>query len=239
MKLMSPTQLKDTKAVELQRDLLRTQELNELADKARKNLANAQADFTKTLSDNRQQWAKDENEHAKRVTEMGKEIETLEARQAKALEPVHLREKEADELLAKAQSLLTEVKQREENAQGLISIFQDKLDNLGAREQDVITSENRARLMLTGAEQQQEHVKTQVASLTKAIADFATEKLAWNDKMGDRSEDLEMQELSLKAKAENLKRTEEALVNWELQLKDREGTLKRNLERLSPYKSNV
>lgn len=238
MRLLTQKEVGDAKAAELQRDLLRTTELNEQADQIRVKLSQAEADFSATLARHRTEWAQEEGEHAKRVTEMTKEVESLERRKEIALEPIILKERDADNLLKDARNLLNAARLRETDAIELGETLQDRLDELGEREQNIIANESRARMMVQGAERQQEQVKLQSVNLTEAIKNFASDKIEWERQREEEKSSLIMHKRSLDARKESLERTEEALNAREKRLIDREGVLKRNYERLkiSPLK---
>lgn len=235
MKLLTPNQANETKANELQRDLLRTQELQEQADKVRKDLASAESDFRGTLAKHREDWSTAEQEHAERIVEMSEEVEALEMRKRKALAPIILREQEATQTLKKAQELLLSVQQREQEVQELTEKLQDQLDEVGAKAQDLMFKDSRLTSMEKGILQQQESAKVQQVALSDAIKDFADEKLEWKRKIDQNAEETTLRELSLNAKQESIDRMETSLKEWEVRLNDREEVLKRNMERLSPY----
>lgn len=117
MKLLSIKQTKQIEEVNRSVDIMRMQELNKAADIARKNLAEAEADFNATLARNRERWAQEEAEHVSRTHEMEQEIYTLENRKKASLES------NQDDLEALAEKL------------------QDKLDAVGEKEQDLIQFE--------------------------------------------------------------------------------------------------
>ncbi len=240
MKLMNPVELGNAKAAELQRDLLRTNEMEENADRVRKKMAQAEDDFKKTLAGQRDQWIKEEEQHNIKARAMEREIEQLEIRKEKALEPVHLKEEEAENLLTKAQNLLTSVKKREDESVELVEVLQNRLDELGEREQDIIANESRARMMVDGAQKQQEQVKLGTAKLTEAIKSFANDRLAWEQDKKREEGEISMRKQSLEAQADSQKRTATELENWELRLKDKEGVIDRKIIRMrnmSPYNS--
>ena len=114
MKLLSLKQVNDTRATEVARDILRTQEIQEVADKTRKSLANAQADFSNTLASHKERWAKEEEKYKERKVKMEREIDILEKRKTQALIPISMYQKEADEKMKEAHNFLLEAKKKEE-----------------------------------------------------------------------------------------------------------------------------
>lgn len=234
MKLLTPQVLKDGRASEQAREALRIKEMNEASDKARKQLANAQAEFNLILSQNRVRWANEEEEHGKRLSQMIKEIDILEAKKVQALIPIEMYKKEADELFNEAQKTLDQAKEKETKADELTERFQDKLDELGAREQDIIKVEQKLSLQQQGILIQQEQTKTGIKQLNKTIEEFTVTKQNEEKELADKKVNLILLERTLIAKEETLKQTEQSLNSLARQLEDRRATLERAFKRLSP-----
>lgn len=237
MKLLSPSIRKDTEESERQLGLLRMQEQQKEANRIRKELANAEADFKAVLAKNRTQWAKEEQDHEDRIMEMKKEVAELEDRKAQALIPVKMYEAQAHQYLEQAQEALKTAHRREKDADALNDLLQDKLDAVGQKEQDLSLLEATLTARQAGIEQQTEQVQDGVKSLNKEMQGFARLKEAIEADLREKRIALTLKERSLSAKEKKLERKEESLTALATQLEDERGTLDRawkELKKLSP-----
>lgn len=237
MKLLTPSQIKTAKDIDVAREILRNKEYDEAAERSRKNLARAEADFASALAWQKEKWAFEEKEHAKRVIEMTQEIDILEAKRHKALEPIELIQNRADNELREARELLISVKTREDEVEEMKELLENRLDSVGERETNVVMKEAKAESLLKGAQQQQEMVQNQSSHLSQSMLLFSQEKASAEADMQKRKNELFLMERSLIAQKELVEKDRKSLEKWETRLKDREGLLKRNLERISPYKN--
>lgn len=234
MKLMPPANVSDKRAQEQARDVLRTEELNKASDKARKQLADSEADFKGTLARQRLQWAQGEEEHAKRTQEMDAEITALEKRKEQALIPISLYEKQADEKMSEALECLQTAKVKETENEETRLLLEDKLDEVGQREQDVTKQENQLRVRLAGILQQDELSRQNSKAISEAYVQLSQVKAQAEKEIAQKVEDNTLKERTLLAKEESLKRTEKELETIRIKLKDERETLERAFARLSP-----
>lgn len=234
MKLLSPTQVRDTKALEQKREVLRSAEISKFADETRKKMSLADADFKLMLAGQKDRWAREEQEHLKRVSEMTSEIRVLENQREKALEPIELLKERAEIALKQALGQLEEVKVRECEVDDNQERLEAKLSEVGGRETDVVLAETKIKLGQEGLAQQKESIIVQSIGLSEAISKFRLDKEESDKKIDKRQTELFLAEQSLVAKDEKLKRDREALEVWEKQLKDERGTLERAFARISP-----
>lgn len=237
MRLMPPAQLADRKAQDLARELLRTEELNKASDKARKELANAEADFKGTLVRQRFQWAQGEEEHTKRTHEMDVEITALEKRKEQALIPIEIYSRQADEKMSEALECLDTAKARELEAEELGEKLQDKLDDVGQQEQDLNKREAKIILRTLNIEQQEKRIQDNSTLISQRWSELIEFQKQSDKDISNQKEELILKERTLLAKEESLNRTEESLRVWDIRLKDERDTLGRAFKRLSPLPS--
>lgn len=228
MKLLSPQIIKDTKAQEVAIGILRTKELNEAASVARRNLADAEADFKTTLARNRVIWAREEDDHSIRVEEMNKEIEVLDNKKSSALVPIEIYKKQAEDLMNEAKNALEMVKTREDEVEDLNQRLQDKLDATGAKEQDLGKLEQQLILKQQGIELQQDQTKTGIKKLSEQIAEFTLAKQQAEKDIDERKTALVLWDRTLQAEAEKQKRTYKEMEDWSIRLKLERNLLDKN-----------
>lgn len=233
MRLLSPLNNKTAKDEQALRDILRTQELNKASDKARKDLANSQADFQTILAKNRLQWALEEQEHDERVKAMAEEINQLESKRKDALLPVEFLKEEAEKWLNEAKGYLEQAKKKDEYNEQLSELLQDKLDTLGQQEQEFKKEVVKLDLRKQGIESQSQAIIMGNKQLTKEMSDFAMIKNQAEKDIDERKTSLFLWQTSLNAQKETNKRTEESLQALARQLEDERQTLQRAFNRLS------
>lgn len=235
MKLLTPVQVKEQKAREQQLEIIRAQEYQKVADKSRRNLADAEASFNLMLATHRTRWATEESDHAKRMVEMTKEVEMLENRKIKALEPVLERENRAVEALEEAKEHIATLKLKEADNDDLKERLEDKLDEVGQREQDVLLWETRIKMQNETLKRREEYIAEQNKRLVDEMTKTVERKAEIEKELRQHENNLVMQEQTLKAWMNRLQVTERNLDARLKRILDREGVLKRNFERLSPY----
>jgi hypothetical protein len=234
IKLLNPTQLKQNKDAETVKEILRKQELDKETKKSRQELAKAQAEFFTTLANNRDQWAKEETEHTKRMKEMAKEINELEEKKMQALIPAKMYEDQARQLLKEAQWLLVENASKIKDNDDLREKLEDKLDELGQREQDIALKEQKGVAMRLSLESQVNASIEATKALNARIAEFMIRKLEEEQDIDQRMTAVVLREQSISSKEDSIKRTEAKLDLWARQLADERATLERATKRISP-----
>lgn len=214
MKLLTQQDTRDTKAQEENLVLLRTQELNVAADKARKNLANAEADFKTTLAKNLEIWAKEEETHSNRVKEMSGEISQLEAKRAEALVPVTKLQQEAEELIAQYTLKNKETETKNTELEELREKLENKLDEIGQEKQDFLKARQKLELQQQGLDQQVENTKIGIKKLSAEIANFAAIREQAEKQVKERQTTVSLLESSILSKDSQLKTKEAQLSQW-------------------------
>ena len=220
MKLLSPSANKTAKDDQTLRNILRTQELEKAAAKARQSLAIAESEFNSVLSKNRQRWALEEDEHYKRVKEMSEEINTLENKRANALIPVKHLEEQAILRLKEAEEYNNKLKLKEERLDDLTDKLENKLDEAGKRLEDVKRSEISLNLRQNSLEQQAANTIAAVKDLNAKMAKFNVFEATEMTKLDSRKTDLVLIERSLIARDEQLKQKDKELAMLGIKLKD-------------------
>lgn len=231
MKLLSPLRQKDQQQEELTRKILRIQEVEDLTKKTNASLAKAQADFNETLARNRFQWATEEEEHAKRIQEMTKEVTALENRKREALIPIQMYKQEADKIMLEAQDFLKKAKEKDEQADYLTEKLENKLTEVADREYAVSNEEKRLHVARQGLQSQQEATREGVSRLSAEMVAFHEKQVDEETKLDKRKSELALAEINFNAKLEKYARDLEALKIWNKQLKDERAVLDREYKR--------
>ncbi len=232
MKLLSPFATKEKQQEEITRKILRTQEVNELAQKANARLARAESDFNNVLALNKTKWAFEEEQHENRVKEMTREVEALENRKREALIPISLYKQEADKLLAEAQDIIKQANQKEQQVDYLIEKLENKLTEVADREFTLSNNEKLLEVSKQGIQNQQEATKLGVEALSKEMLLFHEKQQQEEASLLKRKEEVSMAEISFNAKLDKYVRDIEALKVWEAKLADERDTLKRAFDRI-------
>ena len=235
MKLLTLNQIKEKKDEQIQRDILRTKELDKASEQARLNLAKAEADFNATLAKNRTLWANEEHEHSERIKEMSSEIQVLEKRKEIALEPVYLLQNKLEKRLNDIDVTSTQLKEKEAYNEDLRSKLEDKLDEVGEREQDVLRETQILEGKKESLEIQSEQTKQGIKRLNDTISTFLTTKEAEENRLDQIKIDLALQKQNTDNFKLSLERKELELTDWENKLRTREILVK-NAMQLFPYK---
>jgi len=231
MKLLPTFAVKDKQQEELTRKILRTQEINKLAQEADLNLARAQADFSSTMALNQAKWALEQEEHAVLIQSISQEIQSLENRKKQALIPIQMYKDEADKILAEAQMIIDRAKEKEEQAEYLLEKLEEKLTDVADREHFLQESEQRMATIKQGVLSQQEQTKRSAEMLVEKMTAFHMKQQEEEASLQKRKEELSMAEISFNAKLLKYERDLKALHSWELELKSERDALYREYER--------
>ena len=239
MKLLTPQEVKDTKAKELARDILRVKETTDVVLKTRQRLAEAESDFNKTLAKNREKWAEEEESHFKRVKDMESEIDVLEAKKLNALIPLGILKEGTYDKMEDAVNFLTQLRQREKTLDDSVELLENRLDEVGEKEQNLKQLENRLFLREEGIKRQEENIRINNELLTNQLAEFATTKLKAENNITERITAVILKERSVDAKDELNKRNIKALEDKERALIDERETLARAWKELERMKGQI
>lgn len=231
MKLFTNAELKDLKAKEQSREILRTQEMQKVADKARKNMATAEADFKLTLAKFKDQWAEEEKKHAIRIRGMSSEIQTLEDRKKDALIPISVYKKQAEEKMKEAMQFKKQFQHEYNEIEDLRELLEDKLDDVAERNKLVDKFEENLVSREKGIKMQEKSTEQALKELNKQMSSFLVDKEKGERDIKERKKVLFLKERSLLSKQESLKRTEKSLHEWSIKLKDERDTLDRIYQR--------
>lgn len=234
MKLLSLPQIKDKKVQEQTREILRIQELNKASDKARENLARAEADFQERLAKNLEIWATEEKDHSDRLEQRKAEIAELDTQKQQTIDFINDTKKNLQIAVFEAQEGSERAKEKEDYCNELSERLQDKLDELGQREVDLLSHEQSLQVQNSAMEQQRELMKENARKLSFDMTTFYTKNQQEEQDIKERKAALFIMDRSLQAREEVNKRTEKELANWAIRLTDEREILTRERKRLSP-----
>lgn len=227
MKLWSPSEAKSLKDQDLTRSILRVQETERVIKDTNMRLAKSQAEFQEMLARNRGQWAKEEEEHNKRVKEIQREIDELEAKKLNALVPINILKDAVTNDMKDAERFLAQLREREANVETLTETLEDRLDEVGEREQNVKKQEISLALKKQSIDRQSEVVAESSEKLTQEISNFSVKMEESEKDLTKRKTTLLLRERSVEAQEKTQERTAKALADKERQLTDERGTLDR------------
>lgn len=231
MKLLTQTQIRDERGIELSRDILRAKETDEQVKRINAKMANAEADFAGTLARHRMKWAGEESEHDERMREMDSEIAALENRKKQALIPLEIYKEQADTLLREAQNALQRANEREEDVQSTLVTLEDRLDEVSDREINANALERSLESRKKGNEVQEEQTKMMAAQLSYDMQTFYEKRDAEEARMVERRKEIQMAEITVDAKIAKVKRDIEAMRVYDIRLKDERKTIDRIYQR--------
>lgn len=237
MKLLTPLQTKDLGDQQKLRSVLRTQELEKAENAARRSLANAEADFNTTLAKNREKWALEEEEHAKRVIEQKAELTALEAKKLNALIPFKILKDGTLERLGDAESYLKQLEAREESNDELADRLQDKLDETGAKEQDLIKWERELAIRQDGIEHQNASTATATKLLSDQMAEFMDYKATSQAELAKMDAILDARTAQMVLREDVITAKEWELTDLAIRLADERQVLDRAFEEVRRLKT--
>lgn len=234
MKLLSPSVIKAGQAQQTERELLRAQEVERLAIKSRKDLANTEADFKQMLLGQRARWERESQEHDTLVLKMTQEVEGLECRKREALVPLEVYKRKAEKDLREASQMLKMAQGRELAIEDTLWLLEDKLDKVGQKEQDLNTLENRLLVKKEAIESQAKDIDAQSKRLSEALIRFNENVKTAEKDIDERKTAIRLRDISQEARDEQFKRREKELSDWAKRLEDERGILERAFARLNP-----
>lgn len=140
MKILSATEIKQAKEVELTKDIVRTESVKNALDKATQQLNETDARFELALANQRTRWAKEEEEATQKILSMQAEVKKLEKLKEQALIPIekekelaHNMFKEAEKVLEEARIEKNRADERYEECEELRERLMNRLDEAAER----------------------------------------------------------------------------------------------------------
>jgi hypothetical protein len=225
VKLLSPKDQKSQKEAEVQRDILRAQDAQDALRDARLELSRSQADFSKTLAENRDRWSREEQEHEARKKEIEDETADLLAKRAEALVPLDEMKLQLDERESKLNVRGQEISQLEVDNAERMELLEDKLDLAGKQLKDLEAREVKLALQESGSALQAESTRAGTKRLNQRIQQLVEDKLASIAWLKDEREKIETEKWAIENRKLSLDRTDTALAELGIRLADERKTL--------------
>jgi len=236
MKLLTPKEHTDLRGQELSRELLRTQEIKNLAKREESNLAKAQMEFSQMMAGQQARWAMEEDEHTKRKLEMQREIDKMEQQKLNALVPFDILKVGTDEKMEETATFIAKLRIREENVEDLTERLQDKLDEVGEKEQDLKKLDRKLQFERIGIENQKQTTSDNAKALSEEMKSFAIKRAEEEKDIKERKEALFLQDTNLNALQGRLEAKERELDKFAIRLRDERGVLDRAFQEVERMK---
>ncbi len=206
MKLLTQTQLQQTKNDQSYRDIVRTQEIDKATKKLKQDLAKAEADFNSMLATNRTKWVAELEEHGKLIEELKGEIAELEQKKAQVLVPLKMYEEQLNEKSKAIEAKAQEIANTEDCVEDLRELLEEKLDRAGQREQDAIKLEQKATALRLSAEEQSIIASEGMKTLNRKIEEFIESSRKKEKELRDRETSITLQERTIESKLKSLQK---------------------------------
>lgn len=232
MRLLTPEEIKASKASELARDLRRTQDIKETLDKTRTTLNNVKAEFDVTLANQRLVWIKEQEQALQTINDLNHEIEVLKREREQLLIPIDLDRKRADNIITEASNLMAQATDKQKYADELVEKIQDRLDEIGEKEESLQKREEHLFVREKGLEDQTEVTRKNSEQVTLQMQTFITEMEDKEKDFNTKKRRLDLLEINLVAREKINNEREEYLNGRERQINDKYETLLRTENRL-------
>lgn len=232
MKLFTAEEIKNSKATELARDLKRTADIKETLDRVRTNLNNANRDFELALARHRVEWAKEEEERAKRIGDLEIEIKDLAKKREALLIPIEIDRKKVDNIISEANDLMSQALEKQKDADELSEKLQDRLDEVSEKEESLEQREKILFLREKGIETQTENTKRFVEDSNRRVAEWVANMESKDKENATKKKTLELKEIEISHREKDLKEKQKDLRLREIALKDQYETLLRTQKQL-------
>ncbi len=238
LKLFTPQEARDQNTGQQTRDIMRTQEIKEEINKSQRELALHEANFSKMLASQRARWAKEEEEHSVRVSEMTNEIRHLQQNKDELLIPIDLELKKAQNITREAERKLAEASKIKPDVEYLRDLFEEKWDEVVDREEQVGKAEKKLLVKKEGMKLEQELISKNHQSVLNEWASFNEYKKSQEKLIKEEYSKLRIIELAQETKTKELEAKEKDLHDREIKLQDGRETLARAYKRIGkkPYK---
>jgi len=234
MKLLDPKTIKEEKRageVELANRVRKLKE-EEGASVARLNEALALEAEEKARIKEDLWLVKKEAELAVRKSVLIQEVKALEERKADLLKPVHEIMKEAENRLVEAKRQATEVARRLEDLVSARERLSEGLEALADREVEDAERSQQLNKREAATQAAEEEIKRSTETLGKKWVDFHNEVYSTQEGLRLKEKEIEDARIVNKIYAETLTKFEKELRNLERDVKDRQATLLKHIERL-------
>jgi hypothetical protein len=235
MKLFSPPENDAKKQSEVARDVARIEILREEIVKAQKELGETKAKFDLTMAEQRQFWAKEEQEHLVKIDKLSKEVKVLEERQRVSLFPIAAAERKAYDYLEKSKQTLLDSQLQKEKNEELEELLQDKIDSLTDRETDVTHREEKAKVNEANLDYQRLQVKALTEDLSKKWSEFYAASTDKDREFGEHNRLIEIHRKDLDRREDMLLEAQLILKDEQLKVQSDRQTLKAAFQELQKH----
>lgn len=232
MKLLTPEEIKTSKASELARDVRRTQDIKEALDKARTELNNTNAEFDSVLARQRVVWIMEEEKALNKIKELQVEIDALNRQKQQLLIPIDIDRKRADNIVIEANAIMAAAIEKQKYADEMAETLQDHLDEIGEKEEALEQREKHLFVQEKGVQEQIKIVKEIAQNTTNQAQQFLSDKDVQERDFNTRKTALELREISLEKRQIAQDEREAMLVAKEREINDKYATLLRTQKRL-------
>lgn len=133
MKLLTPTEIKQSSESERTKDIARTTSVKSTLAKAQAELDEVNAKFELALANQQIRWAKEEEEAIKTIASLNEELKTLYKQREVLLIPIDEDRNKAHTLFKEAEKVLEEAKGKDREVNLLKTHWEDMSDLLTSR----------------------------------------------------------------------------------------------------------
>ena len=232
LKLFSAKEARERTQAQIQRDILRNQEVQKVTRESESNLSKMEADFAESMAKLKEKRAIEEEKHSIRKNAMEQEISMLEKRKEQALIPIELEKVRADTMLKDAEKTLLDAEIKELEAENLKSILMERLEDVSDRESAVSDEETRLIGERDSIKNEREVTAKNTKNLSDSIERFNLHVANEDRRLNAKETDLILRERSADAKEDLIKRMEAQLQADSIRIKDARATLERAFERI-------
>jgi hypothetical protein len=157
----------------------------------------------------------------------------LEAKRAKALEPVEALMKVAQDKEKEGLTMILKNEQWRETLSDTAELLEEKLSDVADRENEVLNRENKASIREDANTVETNLIKRGMAELVRQQNMFESKKLEEEAIIARRKDDLRLQEYNLQAREDKITRDIEAITSARRMIEDARGVIEREYERLN------
>lgn len=232
LKLFSAKEAQERKQAQIQRDILRNQEVQKVTRESQSNLSKMEADFAESMAKLKEKRATEEEKHSIRKNAMEQEISMLEKRKEQALIPIELEKVKADTLLKNAEKMLSDAEKKDLEIEHLKGILMDRLEEVSDRESDILDQEIKLANDRESIKKEREVTAKNTKNLSESIEKFNQHVISEDIRLNAKETDLILRERSADAKEDLVKRMEAQVQADAVRVKDARETLERAFERI-------
>jgi hypothetical protein len=239
MKVLKPQEVKNSRQLEIERDLSKIDSTKKALEEVTTELENTEARFEIALANQRIRWSREEQESTDRIQNLELEVKKLSKQREVLLMPIELVKEKADNMFKEAEQALLEANKLKDHNNDLQILLQDKIDTYTTLQTDLNLRDQKTKIKEEALEKQSEISRNLSQELSKKWEEYF---LSNDEKLKEfmlKEKELEFERLSIKAEKDSIDRQKKDLSDMRLLVASERAALQAASQNINVKHSSI